>query len=38
MAPTLTVKYTSDIIEFYKKAFAALEIMRFLGPEYFSQV
>lgn len=30
---TLTVRGASDAIEFYKKAFGAQELMRFLGPD-----
>ncbi len=33
VTPTLIVKGASDAIEFYKKAFGAQEIMRFLGPD-----
>lgn len=33
VTPTLTVKGASDAIEFYKKAFGAQEMMRFLGPD-----
>ncbi len=31
--PTLTISGASDAIEFYKKAFDAKEIFRFLGPD-----
>jgi PhnB protein len=33
VTPTLTVKGASDAIEFYKKAFGAQELDRFLGPD-----
>lgn len=33
ITPTLTVKDASNAIEFYKKAFGAKEIYRFLGPD-----
>ena len=33
VTPTLTVKGASDAIEFYKKAFGAQELNRFLGPD-----
>ena len=33
ITPTLTIKGTSEAIEFYKKAFGAQEIYRFLGPD-----
>lgn len=33
VTPTLIVKGASDAIEFYKKAFGAHEVTRFLGPD-----
>ncbi|MGI0073846.1 MAG: VOC family protein [Nitrosotalea sp.] len=33
VTPTLTIKGASEAIEFYKKAFGAQEINRFLGPD-----
>ena len=33
VTPTLTVKGASQAIEFYKKAFGAQEVNRFLGPD-----
>lgn len=33
VTPTLTIRGTSDAIEFYKKAFDAKEVYRFPGPD-----
>ncbi len=33
ITPTLTIRDTSSAIEFYKKAFGATEVSRFLGPD-----
>lgn len=33
VTPTLTIKGASDAIEFYKKAFGAKELYRYLGPD-----
>ena len=33
VTPTLTVRGAASAIEFYKKAFGAQEMMRFLGPD-----
>ena len=33
VTPTLTIKGASEAIEFYKKAFGANELNRFLGPD-----